>query len=237
VNVGKTGFLFKNTVDLIDILNQLIENPPLSRNIAKAARQYVTQERLQSQHVQERIDFYKDQYEKLQRQGWQNNGRLEWFEGLSRLDGAVINERHIRLQSTRFENLLHDGLVAMQVTNDRKLANRLFEEAAALEPENYLPFLFGSPVSSDPVNTLNRAIELEPDSLKSWLLLGEEFERTGKIKEALESFESAVKICPEYEIPYLRVAVLLKKLGEQSQSDWFLRKAEELEIYQPLPSN
>lgn len=237
VNAGKTGFLFKNTVDLIDILNQLIESPQLSGNIAKAARQYVIRERLQSQHVQERIDFYKDQYEKLQRQGWQSNGRLEWFEGLSRLDGAIRNEKHIRLQSTRFENLLHDGLVAMQVTDDKKLANQLFEEAAALEPENYLPFLFGSPVSSDPVNTLNRALELEPDSLKSWLLLGEEFERTGKIKEALESFESAVKICPEYEIPYLRVALLLKKLGEQSQSDWFLRKAGELEIHHPLFSN
>ncbi len=162
---------------------------------------------------------------------------MEWFEGLSRLDGAIRDEKHIRLQSTRFENLLHDGLVAMQVTDDKKLANQLFGEAAALEPENYLPFLFGSPVSSDPVNTLNRALELKPDSLKSWLLLGEEFERMGKIKEALESFESAVKIYPEYEIPYLRVAVLLKKLGEQSQSDWFSRKAGELEIYHQLPSN
>ncbi len=68
-------------------------------------------------------------------------------------------------------------------------------------------------------------------------MLGKEFEKMGKIKEALESFESAVKIYPEYEVPYLRIAVLLKKFGEQSQSDWFLRKAGELEIHHLLPSN
>jgi tetratricopeptide (TPR) repeat protein len=78
--------------------------------------------------------------------------------------------------------------------------------------------------------SLNKALELKPDSIKAWTLLGEEFAKREEIKEALKSFDSAAKVFLDYEIPYLRVAVLLKKLGERSQSDWFFKKAKEASI-------
>ncbi len=118
----------------------------------------------------------------------------------------------------------------MQTAGNKKLAHQLFEEAAALESENYLPFLFGASVSPDPITSLNKALELKPDSIKAWTLLGEELAKKGKIKEAFKSFHTATRVCIDYEIPYLRVAVLLKKLGERSQSDWFFKRAKEISI-------
>lgn len=226
VNVGKTGFLFKNTVELINILNQLIEDTSLARSIAKEARQYVIRERLQLQHGRDRLDFYRHQLRLLHKQDCEVDRDFKWFEELSKLEGAIINGRHFQLQATRFENLLHDGLIAMQIYHDKKLARKLFEEAAKLEPKNYLTFMFGASISTDPIVCLCKALEQEPHSIRTWILLGEEFERRGKIREVLQCFESAIKIYPEYEISYLRLGALLRKLGQQSQSDWFFRKAE-----------
>jgi len=230
VDVDKTGFLFKDTTTLIAILNQLLKNTSLSQKITKAARQYAIQERLQLQHGQDRLAFYSNRLIQLGRHGFQGEYVPKYFEEWSQLEGAVRNGRHLQLQSTRFENLLHDGLVAMQTADNKKLSHQLFEEAAALESENYLPFLFGASVSPDPINSLNKALELKPDSIRAWTLLGEEFAKKRKIKEAFKSFDSAVRVYFDYEIPYLRVAALLKKLGERSQSDRFLKKAKEVSI-------
>lgn len=231
VDVGKTGFLFKDTKQLITILNQLLENTELSLAIAKDARQYVIHERLQLQHGRERLDFYSDRLKRLRTTDFKDENVTEYFEELSQLEGAVRNGRHLQLQATRFENLLHDGLVAVQTIDNKKLARQCFEEAAELEPENSLSHLFGASVSSDPVNSLNKALELKPDSIKTWILLGEEFAKRGNIKEAFKSFDSAARIYPDYEIPYLRVATLLKKMGEQSQSDWLFKKVKKIKCF------
>ena len=230
VDVGKTGFLFKDTTHLITILNQLLENTSLLREITKTARRYTIQERLQLQHGRDRLDFYSNRLKQLKRHNFQDKNVSKYFEEWSQLEGAVKSRRHLQFQSTRFENLLHDGLVAMQIADNEKLAHQFFEEAAALESENYLPFLFGASVSPDPIMSLNKALELKPDSIKAWTLLGEEFAKNGKIKEAFKSFDSAVRVYLDYEIPYFRVAALLKKLGERSQSDRFFKKAREVSI-------
>ncbi len=230
VDTGKTGFLFKDTSHLIIILNQLLENTSLLREITKAARQYVMQERLQMQHGRDRLDFYRNRLKQPRGLDFQDEKVSKYFEEWSQLEGVVRNKRHLQFQATHFENLLHDGLVAMQTKDNKKLAYQYFEEAALLEPQNYLPFLFGASVSPDPINSLNKALKLKPDSIRAWTLLGEEFAKKGEIKEAFQSFDSVAKIYLDYEIPYLRVATLLKKLGERSQSDWFFKKAKEVSI-------
>lgn len=225
VKVGKTGFLFKNTDELIIILNQLAEDKLLIQNISKEARQYVIAERLQLQHGRERLNFYRQLLESFNCRNSEFGSNIKWFEEISRLEGALINERHLQLQATRFENLLHDGLVAMQIHHDNKLACKLFEEAVLLEPENYLTFMFAASISSDPVACLCKALKQEPHSIRTWILLGEMFERIGKINKALECFQSAINVYPEYKIPYLKIGTLLKKSGRQSQSNQFFKKA------------
>ena len=236
VKDGKTGFLYKNSLDLIGILNRLVENASLSQEIVKAARQYVVRERLQLQHGRDRIDFYRNLLKEINGQNLQIDQGYQCVEEWSKLKGSVRNRRHLRLLATHFENLLHDGLVAMQITEQKELARQLFHKAMGLEPKNYLPLLFGSSVSPGPIESLRKALKLKPDSVKAWILLGEELTRKGKFREAFESFETAVKVYPYYEIPYVRVAVLLEKLGEQSDAERLFKRARELEIHYPSSS-
>lgn len=228
---GKTGFVFKDSSELISILETIANAPSSVRRVASAARRYVIEHRMEAAHVKERLSFYLEQF----------NGRHEspsavscsgehLFRTWSNLEGAVRSGRHLRLLSTKFENLLSAGLIAMQINKDEALARRLFEEAAALEPGNYLPHLFGSPVSPDPVKSLEKAIELRPDSLKALIMRGEAFSRKGKIKKSIESFERAATIFPDYEIPFRRAGELLEKMGEASQAQQLFEKASQLLI-------
>lgn len=233
---GETGFLYENPSELIDILNRLLGDVSLLQKVARAARQYVIRERLQLEHGQNRTDFYRAQLRQVCGGDRQDAQSCNWFKEWFELEGAVVNGRHLRLLDTRFENCLHDGLVTMQITGDKKHARQLFEEASVIEQDNYLPFLFGSPVSQDAISCLQKALELNPDSIKACILLGEAFTGKGKIIDAIQSFESAVKIYPDYEIPYLRAADLLKKIGEQSQAETLFDKARELEVTHSLTS-
>ena len=226
VNAGKTGFLFKNTAELIVTLNLLAEDSLLVQNIAQEARLYVIRERLQVQHGQDRLDYYRKHLKLTYRRNDEIEKDVKWFEDLSKLEGAASNDRHLQLKSTRFENLLHDGLIAMQIHRNMQLACNLFEEAATLEPDNYLTFLFAASLTPDPIACLCNALKQEPHSIKTWLLLGEEFEKVNKIKEALECYESAIKLYSSYEIPYLKIGTLLKKIEINSQANYFFKQAD-----------
>ncbi len=97
-----------------------------------------------------------------------------------------------------------------------------------MESKNYLPFLFGSSYSGDTTGWLHNAVERNPHSVKSWILLGEHYGQNGDIVRAVKCFESAAEIFPEYEIPYLRTAALLNKVGHQKESIDLTEKAEAL---------
>ncbi len=228
VNVGKTGFLFKNTRELIVTLNLLAEDRSLMQNIAKEARQYVILDRLQLKHSRERLDFYRQLPGLFSNRSNEFDHNIKLFEKMSKVEGAQLKDRHLQLQATRFENLLHDGLVAMQIHRNDKLALKLFEEAVLLEPESYLTFMFAASVSSEPIACLCKAIKQEPHSIRTWILLGDMFEGIGKINKALECFKSAINVYPEYKIPYLKISTLLRKSGRQSQANQFIKKAEKV---------
>jgi len=64
-------------------------------------------------------------------------------------------------------------------------------------------------------------------------LLGEEWTRRGDIIKALRSFESALNVYQDYDIPYLRAADLLNKIGKKTEADSLFEKAKKLEILYP----
>jgi len=117
-------------------------------------------------------------------------------------------------------------LLAMQIHRDMQLAIKIFEEAAVLEPENYLTFMFAASITPDPIACLCKALKQEPHSVRTWILLGEEYERAGKIKDALECYESAINVYSDYELPHLKIGELLKKLGREPQANQFFKKAD-----------
>lgn len=228
VLTGKTGFLFKDAGELTDVLEALAGDRERIRDIAGEAREYVLSERLQEQRGGDRVDFYRNLIDKLHGGDRESLHALESLEEWSGLEGSTREGTYLELAGTRFESLLHDGLVMMQTTQNGKVAQKLFEEASKLEPENYLPFLYGSHVSSDPISWLHRALELKPDSLRARVLLGERFAESGEWVKAFECFESAAGIFPDYEVPYLRSAGLLERLNQRTQADALYEKVEAL---------
>jgi hypothetical protein len=167
VKNGETGFLYVNSLELIDILNRLLEDASLSQGIARAAGQYVMRERLQVERRRDRMDFYMNRLKSVYTGKHQDGSAVQRFEVWANLNGAVRKGRHLRLMATRFEDLLHDGLVTMQLASDKEEGRRLFQQAMMLEPTNHLPFLFGTPVSVDSIDSLRKALELQPDSLRA----------------------------------------------------------------------
>ena len=228
---GRTGYLFKDSDELISILDHLANDPESARRVACTARQYVVEHRIETAHAKERLSFYREQFNGNHDSHFIGSySREGLFKAWSNLEGALTLGRHLKLRSTKFETLLHAGLIAMQVNKDEALARHLFEEAAALDPENYLPHLFGSPVSPDPIKSLGKVVELRPDSLKAWIMLGEAYAKEGKIKESFESYGRAVDIFPEYEVPFLRAGKLLQEIGETSKAQELFEKASQLLI-------
>ena len=214
---NETGFFFENAMGMVKILDRLADNVYLIEKYAKTARDYVMRERLQHQHGKERIVFYREKLaEHDTTQGTGSDAR-EIFKSFAHIKGAECNGRHLRLLPTLFENLLHDGLVLGQVEGKTASARKLFLKACQLKPDNYLPYLFGASYSGDTAGWLHKAVKRNPHSVKSWILLGEEYARKGNIVRAVKCFESAAEICSEYEIPYVRAAALLKALGHTKE--------------------
>lgn len=214
VREGENALTFENPGQMIGCLEALGGDWGLVEKLARAARDYVARSRMQKDHTGERLEFYSSD----SGPAVSSDGAEARFGRLSQCDNATVQGRHLQLQAGRFELLLHDGLVTMQVGNDYAGARRCFQEAEGLEPANYLPYLFGARVAADPVSHLRKALQLKPDSVKSWILLGEEYARAGKIMESVQAFDAAAKLYPEYEIPYLRAGRLLEQIGQMEQA-------------------
>jgi len=230
VKYGETGFLFEDTAGMLNILDMLADDIACIHQVARAAREYVIKERLQQAHSQERTAFYRTQLRMLNNDNVEKVDAGSIFEAFANMEGAVRDGRYLRLASTRFESLLHDGLVLSQVEEEKVLAWSAFSEAFRAEPDNYLPYLFGASCSKDTAGCLAQAVEINPHSLKSWILMGEEYARQGDIMKSIKCFESAAKIFPEYEIPYLRTAALLQKLGHKEESMSLFDKCKALTL-------
>ncbi len=226
---NETGLLFKDTGELISLMERLVTNPSMIGKISRSASRYVIDERLQTQRARDRLDFYRALLKNLCGATPEANASHECYKGWAKFDGAIEKGRHLKLESTGFENLLHSGLVLMQGNGKSEKAEACFKEADSLQPENYLPAMFSAPVSPNPLASLKKALALNPESLKAWILLGENYSREGKINQAFKSFDAAAEICPDYEIPYRRAAELLRKIGENGQADKLLEKANQLD--------
>lgn len=222
----ETGILFDDPVGLVASLEQLCRDRPLRLRIAAQAREYVLRQRLQGDRGAERTQFYR---QRLRSSGGSlNTGAADFFTEASGLEGASLQGRHARLRPTRFEQLIHDGLVLGQIDGDSGRARACFSEAARLEPANYLPHLYGSLAAADPARSLEEAFRRNPRSLKALVLLGEALAGRGKAADALKSFEKAAGLYPAYEVPYLRAAVLLKALGRREDASALEEKARAL---------
>ncbi|MHC1724801.1 MAG: glycosyltransferase [Syntrophobacteraceae bacterium] len=224
VRNGKTGILFSTADELISALDFLAANTSERRAITANAREYLVTERNQLTRGHDRIDWYRSLMAAKKCSRDLNGSRgLDMFNRMSNCLGAKRRGRHLHLSSTRYELLLQQGLLASTPSETRSI----FSEAIEMEPSLYMPYLFCASVSDDPVKVLEKAAELNPESIVSRLHLGKAFSSKNMIREAVESFNTALSIFPDYELPYIECAGVLYEFGLKEDAVELMHKAIE----------
>jgi hypothetical protein len=223
VRDGITGCFFDDAASLGDVLSRLAADPAERQKLRENAHGYVSRERLQAQHVDERLRFYAE----LQPQPPSDSAPGALFAELCELEGAETHGRHVVLGHGRYETLLHDGLVALQSGTARQQGTDMLRRAAELEPTLGMPELvLGAQLGSEPA--LRAAMSKNPRSVQAALALGQCLLERGQLKPALERFLVAAELAPGYEMPFVHAALLMQKLGAAREAAEFARLAESL---------
>jgi hypothetical protein len=227
VRQEETGFLFSTPAQLIQTLTRLAADPPLRHRVAGAAYRYVAACRREDEHAAARLSFYREALAAHSHQGRSEAACRSFVGSLARWPGARQRGQHVLLESTRYEQLLHDGLVLSQ-HGRQKEAVALFLEAGHLEPTNYQPYLCLAAAGHAPLDTLAEALRRNPRSIQSWLLLGGHLWQGGAPGKAIERFLTAAELYPSYELPYLRTAQVLRHMGDPYEAQRLEKTAEKL---------
>ncbi|MHC1726606.1 MAG: glycosyltransferase [Syntrophobacteraceae bacterium] len=225
---GRTGFLFNTPGDLVATLDYIASDESVRARVSNSAREYVLRERNSIRHGKSRVEFYRGLI--AGESGGRNpplRGAADIFAELRGCVGAIQTGRHLLLSRTRYELLLEAGELASSLGEHEKARNR-FLEAMEMEPLQYMPFLLGASVSGDPVNTLKKALERNPDSLASYIQMGKAYQSNNMYRDALANFKAAAAIFPEYELPYIESAFCLREMGLMAEATRLMRKAVDL---------
>ncbi len=221
VTHGENGFLYATTEQLIATLSRLVADPNERQRVRERAHAYVLGERLQAEHAAQRLAFYTELMPDVVAEA--QPARL--FDELAALEGAEVSGRHVMLAHTRYESLLHDGLVALQGGKEPERGAALLREARQLEPTQALPDLFlGVQLASEA--ELLAALAKDPRSVQAALALGSLYLERGQFMPALQRFLAAAELAPGYEMPFLQAARTLQKLGGTQEAAEFERLAQ-----------
>jgi len=227
VQHGRTGFLYRSRDELISTLDRLVSDHSLRTKISAAAREYVLRERNQFERGLDRTEFYRRLLAGIGPSSGARQGKAGTiFDELCGCEGARRSARHLHLAPTRCELLLHDALTGMSRYPDQ--AREMFLEAARIQPDLYMPYLFGAFLSEDPIRMLKTAVEKNPRSIVSRLHLGRAYSSMGMAAEAVDCCRSAAGIFPGYEQPYIECADYLNAMGLNREGVSMLKKAIEL---------
>lgn len=225
---GRTGFLFYNPEDLVATLDYLASDGSARARVSHAAREYVLRERNSIRHGKSRVEFYRSL---IAEKGGGGNlplrGAADAFAELKGCEGAIQTGRHLLLSRTRYELLLEAGELASSLGEHGKARNR-FLEAIEMAPLQYMPYLLGARVFGDPIKTLRKALERNPDSLASYIQMGKAYQSNNMYRDALANFKAATAIFPEYELPYIESASCLREMGLMAEATRLMRKAVDL---------
>jgi Glycosyl transferases group 1 len=221
VRDGENGLLFDSTAGLISVLTRLVGDAGERQRVRSQAHAYVLRERLQAPHAAERLSFYEELLP--ERPAGAEPARL--FAELAQLEGAEVAERHVMLAHSRYESLLHDGLVLLQAGGESERGAAMLREASALEPTLALPDVFLG-VQLDAEAELLSALAKDPRSVQAVLALGSHYLQRAQYKPALERFLAAAQLAPGYEMPFAYAALAMQKLGALKEAAEFERLAQ-----------
>ncbi len=200
VEHGKTGFLFAHAEELVAILDRLVADFHGRVRLSVAARDHVARKRSLTDHLQERLCFYRGLMTAASPPRAPQTSPGLAFQDFAAMEGGLLRGRHLVLMPTAFELMLRDLLKA-QALGSREQAYHLLQLAASLEPNNYLPYLYGAGSSPDTVSSLQLALARNPCSIKALMLLASLFQQQGNPSAAAACLRRSRQLLAEISRP------------------------------------
>lgn len=132
---------------------------------------------------------------------------------------------------TPYENALFEGIFSLGALNDREAARKHLEAAAAIEPQAAEPLMLLARVVPRPLEVVVGALERSPSSLRANVLLGDALQDASQHQEALAVYQRTAELYPGWEVPYLRVALVLEGLGMAKEAEQFVRMGADVATF------
>lgn len=218
---GSNAFLFDNNNKLKAILENLIQDYTLRKEVSRNAYDYVKSHRMEDQHTEKRVEYYKN----ICREKTVKNLKALKLTRLSQTSEAYDVEK------TNAEVFLRKG-VANEAKGNTTDARFLYSKAHELMPGYYLPlFWLGYSYMRHndeemAIEFFNRTIEKNPRSVRSLLYLGNILEWREE-KMALQSYKAASSISPSYAPSIEAIALFYENKGNYTKAVAFYNHALE----------
>lgn len=210
---GANGLHYREADEVIPALDRLASDTELCDHVRLTAADQVVRERLLDASLDEQIAYWR-RFLKVDRSAAQ--------PALPPRAGGELNA---------YENALYEGIFAMGTLKDVAAAREHFERAATLEPEAAEPPMLLARVCPNPVAFAVSALEKAPRSLRGHILLGDALQDAGQHQDAIAVYQRTAELFPSWELPYLRVALVLEGLGMKTESEQFIRMGAEVATF------
>ena len=210
---GANGLHYREPDEVIPALDRLASDAELCDHLRRTAADQVLRERSLDASLDEQVTYWR-RFLKVDRSA--ERRPLPPREG-----GAL----------TAYENALYEGIFAMGALKDQVAARGHFERAAELEPSAAEPPMLLARVCPNPVAFAVSALEKSPLSLRGHILLGDALQDAGQHQDALAIYQRTAELFPSWELPYLRVALLLEGIGMKTEAEQFIRMAADVATF------
>lgn len=152
------------------------------------------------------------------------------------MEAAIANYRPAGIE--------YDLQLADALSNARRFADAVpvYQRAIQRDPDSAAALERMALCLSQMGNTagaelaLNRALAIAPNATR-WVLLGEVRARIGKLREALEAFENAIKLDPQMPDAFATAGAIAFEMGAAAQAETALRRAILLHPNHPAAHN
>lgn len=203
---GDNAFRYESIESLENILKKLMSNRTLIQSIQKKAYDYVKMERMEEDHVWERLSFYKGLAK----------SRLNITIPRHLLEKISKNSEVYHIRPTAAEKKVIEGAYA-ESKGYLDDARSLWLEASHHSPDYAFPLfcigrslMHGEPYKA--IDCFGHSLLINPDSLRARLYRGRTLKKidTGM---ALKEFEKALQVFPDYAPAWREIALLEKEKG------------------------
>ncbi len=210
---GANGLHYREPDEVIPALDRLASDAELCDHLRRTAADQVLRERSLDASLDEQVTYWR-RFLKVDRSAERHP--------LPPREGGAL---------TAYENALYEGIFAMGALRDQVAARGHFERAAELEPSAAEPPMLLARVCPNPVAFAVSALEKSPLSLRGHILLGDALQDAGQHQDALAIYQRTAELFPSWELPYLRVALLLEGIGMKTEAEQFIRMAADVATF------